>query len=148
MRILTRGGNVEEHSVAEACSEQLVSVSPDDDIDRAVALMRQHAVRRLLITEGSRPVGIVALGDLAVERAPTPPSPTSAPPNPTNSHHARAFSADACRPRGPADPLPDHRPAATMRCAGPALSTGPADGSAQHLIEGVATMKETPHSCR
>ncbi|MEU1889569.1 CBS domain-containing protein [Streptomyces pristinaespiralis] len=70
VRILTRGGNVEEHAITEACSEELISVSPDDDIDRAIGLMRQHAVRRLPVTEGNRPVGIVALGDLAVERDP------------------------------------------------------------------------------
>ncbi|MGW7463883.1 CBS domain-containing protein [Streptomyces xantholiticus] len=70
VRIVTLGGSIEDHSVADACSEELVSVSPDDDIERAVDLMREHAVRRLPVTEGGRPVGIVALGDLAVERDP------------------------------------------------------------------------------
>jgi CBS domain-containing protein len=32
--------------------------------------MREHAVRRLVVTEGERPVGIVSLGDLAQERDP------------------------------------------------------------------------------
>jgi signal-transduction protein with cAMP-binding, CBS, and nucleotidyltransferase domain len=32
--------------------------------------MREHAVRRLPVVEGGRPVGIVALGDLAMERDP------------------------------------------------------------------------------
>lgn len=30
--------------------------------------MREHAVRRLPAVEGDRPVGILSLGDLAIER--------------------------------------------------------------------------------
>jgi CBS domain-containing protein len=30
--------------------------------------MREKALRRLLVVEGKRPVGIVTIGDLAVER--------------------------------------------------------------------------------
>ena len=32
--------------------------------------MREHAVRRLPVVEVGRPVGIVSMGDLAVERDP------------------------------------------------------------------------------
>ncbi|MEV3987639.1 CBS domain-containing protein [Streptomyces sp. NPDC049837] len=68
VRVLCRGGNAEDHSVADACSAEVVSVTPDDDIRRAVDLMRRHALRRLPVVEEGRPVGIVSLGDLAVER--------------------------------------------------------------------------------
>ncbi|MEU0250844.1 CBS domain-containing protein [Streptomyces sp. NPDC006235] len=68
VRVMGAGGNIEDRSVADACSKQLVSLSPDDDISRAVQLMRQHAVRRLPVIEEGRPVGVVSLGDLAVER--------------------------------------------------------------------------------
>ncbi|MFJ7149142.1 CBS domain-containing protein [Streptomyces sp. NPDC100445] len=68
VRVVCEGGNIEDRTVADACSEDLVGVAPDDDIDRAVALMREHAVRRLPVVEDGRPVGIVSLGDLAVER--------------------------------------------------------------------------------
>ena len=30
--------------------------------------MREHALRRLPVVDGDRPVGIVSIGDLAVER--------------------------------------------------------------------------------
>ncbi|WP_435849640.1 CBS domain-containing protein [Streptomyces pristinaespiralis] len=33
VRIITLGGNIEDHSVIEACSENLISISPDDDIE-------------------------------------------------------------------------------------------------------------------
>ncbi|MGW7356246.1 CBS domain-containing protein [Streptomyces sp. NPDC054802] len=73
VRIITLGGNIEDHSVIEACSEKLITISPDDDIERAVDLMRRNAIRRLPVTDNGRPVGIVTLGDLAVERDPDSP---------------------------------------------------------------------------
>jgi signal-transduction protein with cAMP-binding, CBS, and nucleotidyltransferase domain len=57
--------------VSKICSSDLLSVSPDDSIDKAVTIMRKSAVRRLPVVEGTRPIGIVSLGDLAVERDPT-----------------------------------------------------------------------------
>jgi CBS domain-containing protein len=70
VRLLAQGGDLRDKEVREACSEELVSVSPEDEIDRAVELMREHAVRRLPVVEGGHAVGIVSLGDLAVEREP------------------------------------------------------------------------------
>ncbi|HEX2031334.1 MAG TPA: CBS domain-containing protein [Actinomycetota bacterium] len=57
-------------TVGEVASGDLTTVSPDDPVDDAVRLMRERAVRRLPVVEGGKPVGIVALGDLAVERDP------------------------------------------------------------------------------
>jgi CBS domain-containing protein len=51
-------------------SHATATVAPDDDLDRAVSLMRERAVRRLPVVENGRPVGMVSLGDLAVERDP------------------------------------------------------------------------------
>jgi CBS domain-containing protein len=45
-----------------------VTLSPDDSIDEAVNLMRQHNIRRLPVVENGRPVGILTIGDLAMER--------------------------------------------------------------------------------
>jgi CBS domain-containing protein len=56
--------------LAEISSRELVTLSPDDTVDHAVELMRHHSVRRLPVVEEGRPVGIVSLGDLAVERDP------------------------------------------------------------------------------
>ncbi|WP_443054068.1 CBS domain-containing protein [Streptomyces sp. NBC_00670] len=58
-------------TVRAVCGSEPASVAPDDDVDRAVQLMRAEAVRRLPVVEDGRPVGIVALGDLTVERDPT-----------------------------------------------------------------------------
>jgi CBS domain-containing protein len=55
-------------ALASVGTHDLVIVNPDDSIDAAVRLMREHAVRRLPVVSDGRPVGIVSLGDLAVER--------------------------------------------------------------------------------
>ncbi|MGW0548518.1 CBS domain-containing protein [Streptomyces altiplanensis] len=68
VRIMAREGDIADYSAADACSDELITVSPDDGLDRAVSLMREHAVRRLPVVEDGLPVGIVSLGDLAVER--------------------------------------------------------------------------------
>jgi CBS domain-containing protein len=70
VRALADGGDLEHKSVASACSDDLVTVTPDEDLDRAVELMRSHSVRRLPVVEGGHPVGIVSLGDMAIERDP------------------------------------------------------------------------------
>jgi CBS domain-containing protein len=56
--------------VEEVLSEEIVTVAPDNTVADAVRLMRQHAVRRLPVVVDGRPVGIVSLGDLAIERDP------------------------------------------------------------------------------
>jgi CBS domain-containing protein len=55
-------------AIASVCTHDLVTVSPNDSIDTAARLMREHAVRRLPVISKGKPVGIVTLGDLAVER--------------------------------------------------------------------------------
>ena len=54
-------------TLAEVCSGGLVTLSPDDPVDHAERLMREHAVRRLPVVEGGRPIGVVSIGDLAVD---------------------------------------------------------------------------------
>ena len=56
--------------MASACSKDLVTVTPDDDVDQVIGLMRERAVRRVPVIEGDHPVGVVSLGDLAIERDP------------------------------------------------------------------------------
>ncbi len=56
--------------IGEICSRDLATVAPDDDCTAAGDLMRDRAVRRIPVVEDGKPVGIVSLGDLAVERDP------------------------------------------------------------------------------
>ena len=59
-----------ETTVAGACSANVFTIAPDAAIDDAVMLMREHALRRVPVVDGDRPVGIVSIGDLAVENDP------------------------------------------------------------------------------
>ncbi|MEV5846490.1 CBS domain-containing protein [Streptomyces sp. NPDC051985] len=68
VRAFAEGVDPEQTTVMQAASDDLVTITPDDSLDRAVRLMREHAVRRLPVVEGDRAVGILALGDLAMER--------------------------------------------------------------------------------
>lgn len=70
VRVLADGGDVTAKSVQVAYSEPLISVAPDDDAAHAVQLMRANAVRRLPVIDDGRAVGVVSLGDLALERDP------------------------------------------------------------------------------
>jgi CBS domain-containing protein len=54
--------------VREAYSSEVTTVAPDTSVSQAVQLMRTKAIRRLPVVQGGRPVGIVSLGDLAIER--------------------------------------------------------------------------------
>ncbi|MBT2482374.1 CBS domain-containing protein [Streptomyces sp. ISL-94] len=71
VRALADGKDPDQTTVAEVCSEDLVIIDADDDVDRAVDLMRERALRRLPVIEGDELVGVVALGDLALDRDPT-----------------------------------------------------------------------------
>jgi CBS domain-containing protein len=57
-----------ETTVGEVATRDLQALSPSDTVDDAIRIMREKAIRRLPILEDGRPVGIVSLGDLAVER--------------------------------------------------------------------------------
>jgi|SRR5439155_25907593 len=70
IRAVAEGRNPAEVKVADICSRDLVVLAPDASIDEAVKLMEKKAVRRLPVVDKGKPVGIVALGDLAEHRDP------------------------------------------------------------------------------
>jgi len=73
VRVIADGQDPTAARLQDVCSRELASVSPDDDLTRAGKLMRERAVRRLPVVENGRPVGILSMGDLAVERDPDSP---------------------------------------------------------------------------
>jgi CBS domain-containing protein len=70
VRVVAEERDARTSRAGDVVSTHLVTVAPNDPVDRAVALMRENALRRLPVVDGDRPVGIVSLGDLAVEREP------------------------------------------------------------------------------
>ena len=68
VRVIGEGRDPSRTTIGEICSEDLQTVNPGDPTDEAVRLMRQKALRRLPVTENGKAVGVVSIGDLAVER--------------------------------------------------------------------------------
>ena len=56
--------------LADVCTVDLATLSPVDTVADAMQLMDEHAVRRVPVVEGGRPVGIVSLADLALHADP------------------------------------------------------------------------------
>jgi CBS domain-containing protein len=71
VRCVTEGGDISQTRLINACSAELAFAGPDMSVDEAAELMGKKAVRRLPVVDNGRAVGIVSIGDLAVERAPT-----------------------------------------------------------------------------
>ena len=70
VRILAETRDPATTTLADICSHSIVTVTPTESVEEAVRLMRTHAIRRLPVVDGGQAVGIVSLGDLAVERDP------------------------------------------------------------------------------
>ena len=69
VRVLAEGRDPTSTTVGEIASRDLVTVSPDDDLNRALELMAENQVRRLPVVEGDKLVGIVAQRDVALQGA-------------------------------------------------------------------------------
>jgi CBS domain-containing protein len=69
VRIVADGRDPNTTPLSEICSKDLTTVSPDDDLDRVVQLMREKAIRRVPVVDSrNQVVGILSLGDLARDR--------------------------------------------------------------------------------
>jgi CBS domain-containing protein len=56
------------HELTDIMSDDLITVTPDTPIQEAAQLMSEKQIRRLPVVEGNHLVGIVSLGDLAVNQ--------------------------------------------------------------------------------
>ena len=65
VRAIAEGKDPNRITIEEVCSHDLTTIAPDDDVAKAVQLMRDKAIRRLPVIDKGKPVGIVSLGDLA-----------------------------------------------------------------------------------
>ncbi|HJQ94749.1 MAG TPA: CBS domain-containing protein [Acidimicrobiia bacterium] len=71
VRGLAEGLDPGSASVEEVCNHDPVTLSSDQPVEEAVAMMRQYNIRRLPIVDGENLVGILSLGDLAIEKDPS-----------------------------------------------------------------------------
>ena len=65
VRVIAEERDPASTTVGEIASRDLVTVTPDTDLDEALEHMSQHQVRRLPVVDGDRLVGIVAQADIA-----------------------------------------------------------------------------------
>ncbi len=68
--LVVRGLADGKSNLGEVCSRGLYTLSPDADVEEAVTVMREAAIRRIAVVDGNRAVGVVSLGDLALEEDP------------------------------------------------------------------------------
>lgn len=95
VRAVADGKDPDSIRVGDICTNDATTLSPGDSVEDAVERMREANVRRLPVVEGTEPVGIVSIGDLAVATSARRWR-TSAPPRPTTD----AEEERAPRPAG------------------------------------------------
>lgn len=66
LRGIAAGKSMEE-SVSTVMTKDITTVTPDMDVHKVADLMASKQIRRLPIVENGRLVGIVSIGDMAVE---------------------------------------------------------------------------------
>jgi CBS domain-containing protein len=67
VRAVAQGRDPNEIRIGDVATTDIQTLAPDADLGEAVAIMRQAAVRRVPVVDGERPIGIVSIGDLAIE---------------------------------------------------------------------------------
>jgi CBS domain-containing protein len=70
VRVVAEDRSPTDTPLADIASKELVTLGPDDTVEDAVRIMRDRAIRRIPVVEEGKPVGIVSIGDLAIERDP------------------------------------------------------------------------------
>jgi CBS domain-containing protein len=68
VRAIAEGANPGGTQLGDVCSSDVETVTPDTSVDDAIEIMRMRAIRRLPVVDNGRPIGIVSIGDLALER--------------------------------------------------------------------------------
>ena len=68
VRTLADSRDPAQTRIGDVCSRELITIGPEDSVGHAVRVMREKAIRRLPVVDGSQVVGMLTLGDIAVER--------------------------------------------------------------------------------
>ena len=68
VRVVASGQDPANVTVVDICSKELHTVEHTATVEEVIELMRGKAVRRVPVMDGVCPVGIVTIGDLAIER--------------------------------------------------------------------------------
>ena len=63
-KVILHGKSSHETPVSEIMSTNVISVEPNDTIDKCMELMSQHNIRHLPVLERGKVTGILSVGDL------------------------------------------------------------------------------------
>ncbi len=120
------GGDLDPKTtpLSEVMSEGVVTCDIGADLDEVVRLMREHAVRRIPITENGRPVGLVTFDDLVVDGS-------------VGLEDLRSIVTAQLEVEAP------HKPAGTLHPTSPARAEGQAVGRARALVRAKARADAT-----
>jgi CBS domain-containing protein len=67
VRAIAEGRDPSSTKLDDVCSHSIETLPPDASLDDAAKLMRDKKIRRIPIEENGKPIGIVSIGDLAME---------------------------------------------------------------------------------
>jgi CBS domain-containing protein len=70
LNVVAEGNDPTSMVIRDVCNHNVESVESGDPVAKAVKIMSGSAIRRLPVIDDGRLVGIVTLGDLAMERDP------------------------------------------------------------------------------
>ena len=68
VRVLAEGRDPRTTRIGDISDGELVVLDPDDDLAQAARLIRDRAVRRIPVLRNGIPVGVLSVGDLALEK--------------------------------------------------------------------------------
>lgn len=67
VRAIAEGRDPSSTTAGEIATTGVTTITPDSDLNKAVALMKEKAVRRIPVVQDDRLVGILSLGDAAIQ---------------------------------------------------------------------------------
>jgi len=70
VRGMAQANDATRMPIMEIASRELTALAPGDSVDKAVKLMRSHALRRFPVVDSGKPVGVITMGDLVMELDP------------------------------------------------------------------------------
>jgi CBS domain-containing protein len=68
VRAVAEGIDPDDCRIGDICTRDPESLSPDQPVEEAIRILRDSKVRRVPVVEDGRPVGVLSIGDLAIER--------------------------------------------------------------------------------
>ncbi len=69
-RVVAEGRDPSSLTVDDIDTHDLITISPDQNLDEARQLMAQHELDRILVVEGDRLVGIISEADIRSDEGP------------------------------------------------------------------------------